>query len=185
MPQPMPEPMPEPHLRASDADRAAVADTLGAAMSTGRLTVAEYDDRLARAYAARTYGELAELTTDLPAAAHRPATPPAAQPAHQPVPVVAGCGGHGRAAGWATARTAGWGPWAGDAGLRAAWASWLTTAVVVVGIWAVSLLAAGWVYPWPVWVIGPWGVVLLARSLGGDRRAGDGRDRQREGRLSA
>jgi uncharacterized protein DUF1707 len=48
--------MPEPHLRASDADRAAVADVLGAHMSAGRLTVAEYDDRLARTYAARTYG---------------------------------------------------------------------------------------------------------------------------------
>ena len=36
-------------------------------MADGRLTVAEYDDRLTRAYAARTYGELAELTADLPA----------------------------------------------------------------------------------------------------------------------
>lgn len=62
--------MPEPHLRAADADRAAVAATLGEHMAAGRLTVAEYEDRLARAYAARTYGELAELTTDLPGAVH-------------------------------------------------------------------------------------------------------------------
>ena len=59
--------MRDPHLRASDADRAAVADALGTHMSAGRLTIAEYDERLARAYASRTYGELAELTTDLPA----------------------------------------------------------------------------------------------------------------------
>ena len=53
--------MPEPHLRAADADRNAVADSLGRHMAAGRLTVAEYDDRLARVYAARTYGELAAL----------------------------------------------------------------------------------------------------------------------------
>ena len=58
--------MPEPHLRAADADRAAVATQLGEQMSAGRLTVAEYDERLARAYAARTYGELEALTADLP-----------------------------------------------------------------------------------------------------------------------
>ena len=39
--------MPEPHLRAADADRAAVATQLGEQMSAGRLTVAEYDERLA------------------------------------------------------------------------------------------------------------------------------------------
>ena len=63
--------MPEPHLRAADTDRAAVADVLGAHMSAGRLTVDEYDERLSRAYAAKTYGELDELTADLPAARHQ------------------------------------------------------------------------------------------------------------------
>ena len=153
--------MPESHLRASDADRAAVAETLGGHLSAGRLTVAEFDDRLTRAYAARTYGELAELTTDLPAPEPRPVATPAAQPAP-----VGGCGpvwGHGWAYGWAH----GWGSWAGSASLRAAWASWLSTAVIVIGIWVVSSVAsAELVYPWPLWVVGPWGVVLLARTLG-------------------
>ena len=63
--------MPEPHLRAADTDRAAVATVLGQHMSAGRLTVDEYDERLARAYAARTYGELDELTADLPARTSR------------------------------------------------------------------------------------------------------------------
>jgi hypothetical protein len=170
-------PQPEPHLRASDADRAAVADVLGSAMSTGRLTVAEYDDRLARAYAARTYGELAELTADLPQAAARPAGP---QPQAQPVPAAVGCGGPGSAHAWA----AGWGPWAGGAGRHAAWSSWRTTAIIVVGIWVLTVLASGWQYPWPLWVIGPWGVVLLAQALGGGpgRRSGRVRDRQRDRR---
>ena len=66
--------MPEPHLRAADTDRAAVATVLGQHMSAGRLTVDEYDERLARTYAAKTYGELEELTADLPAAVPAPRT---------------------------------------------------------------------------------------------------------------
>src|SRR3712207_9571699 len=67
-------------MRAADAARAAVAAQLGEQMSAGRLTVVEYDERLARAYAARTYGELEELTADLP----RPAAqPPAPAPVEQ------------------------------------------------------------------------------------------------------
>ena len=163
----MPQPEHEPHLRAADADRAAVAEVLGAHMSAGRLTVAEYDDRLSRTYAARTYGELAELTADLPVA------PPAA-PAPTPQPPAAGpAWSQGGSPGW----TSGWhGGWAGSNSLRAAWASWLTTAVIVVGIWALTSVGSGEViYPWPIWVVGPWGVVLLAQTLGG----GPGRDRDR------
>lgn len=74
--------MPEPHLRAADADRAAVATALGQHMSAGRLSVEEYDERLARAYAAKTYGELDALTADLPSAVRLPGRtrgrPPAA-----------------------------------------------------------------------------------------------------------
>jgi hypothetical protein len=154
--------MPEPHLRASDADRAAVADVLGGHLSAGRLTVAEFDDRLTRAYAARTYGELAELTADLPAPQPRPVATPAAEPAP-----AAGCGvGYG---GWGHGWGHGWGSWDGGGGLRAAWASWVTTAVIVFGIWAIiSIASMDLQNPWPLWVVGPWGVVLLARSVGGD-----------------
>ncbi len=67
--------MPEPHLRAADADRAAVAAVLGQHMSAGRLTMDEYDERLARAYAAKTYGELAQITADLPSAGPGTGTP--------------------------------------------------------------------------------------------------------------
>jgi hypothetical protein len=64
-------------MRASDADRAAVADRLRTAVDEGRLTVTEYDERLRLAYAAVTYGDLKPLTADLPAAvASVPATPP-------------------------------------------------------------------------------------------------------------
>jgi hypothetical protein len=149
--------MPEPHLRAADADRAAVATVLGEHMAAGRLTVAEYDERLSRAYAARTYGELAELTTDLPSTHRPPAAQPVAysHPAWACGPVPGSCHG-GRSTG-------------------AAWRSWLSTAVIVVTIWAVaSIASASLLYFWPIWVIGPWGAVLLSRTLTGgsyDRRA--------------
>jgi Domain of unknown function (DUF1707) len=53
-------------LRASDADRDAAAAWLGGALAVGRLTSTEYAERLDAAYAARTLGELAPLTRDLP-----------------------------------------------------------------------------------------------------------------------
>jgi len=56
-----------PDVRVSDADRERVAERLRDAAGEGRLTVEELDQRLDLAYAARTAGQLAELTTDLPA----------------------------------------------------------------------------------------------------------------------
>jgi hypothetical protein len=53
--------------RAADADREAVAERLRIAAGEGRIDLAELDDRLERAYAARTYGQLQVLVADLPA----------------------------------------------------------------------------------------------------------------------
>jgi hypothetical protein len=55
-----------PSLRASDADRDAAADRLRAAAGEGRLDPDELDERVGEVYAARTVGELARLTEDLP-----------------------------------------------------------------------------------------------------------------------
>ncbi|PRY20346.1 DUF1707 SHOCT-like domain-containing protein [Pseudosporangium ferrugineum] len=53
-------------MRAGDAERQAVADTLKVALDEGRLELHEYDERLQRAYAARTYGELDGLPGTIP-----------------------------------------------------------------------------------------------------------------------
>jgi hypothetical protein len=53
-------------LRASDADRERVAEALQRAVSEGRLSPDEFEERVSRAYAAKTLGELAPLTADLP-----------------------------------------------------------------------------------------------------------------------
>jgi hypothetical protein len=146
--------MPESHLRAADADRAAVATALGRHMAAGRLTLEEYDERLARAYAARTYGELDELTADLPATG-RPPAPQAPRPEFA-----------------APARACGplAGPWGRHGGASSSWRAWLSTALVVITVWAATSIASGgFIYFWPVWVIGPWGAVLLAQTLTGGR----------------
>jgi hypothetical protein len=154
--------MPEPHLRAADADRTAVATVLGEHMSAGRLTVDEYDERLARAYAAKTYGELEQLTADLPATSKSPA--PAPRPSASPP---------------AQACAPGWG---GDA--HSSWRAWLTTSLIVTTIWLVTSLA-GWElhYFWPIWVIGPWGAVLLARRLTGGSSSDRGSRREQHHEL--
>jgi uncharacterized membrane protein len=54
-------------MRAATADRERAVDVLKAGFAEGRLTQDEYNDRMGRAYAARTYGELGALTADLPA----------------------------------------------------------------------------------------------------------------------
>ena len=54
-------------LRASHGDRDRVVEVLRMAAGDGRLTAEELDERLEAALTARTYDELAALTTDLPA----------------------------------------------------------------------------------------------------------------------
>ena len=66
-----PEDLPAPddrraRLRAADTDRELVHHILSAAMAGGSLSPAEYEERAGKAAAAKTFGELDELTDDLP-----------------------------------------------------------------------------------------------------------------------
>lgn len=54
------------NLRAADADRERVAERLRKSHAEGRLDMDEFQERLERCYAAKTFGELRELVTDLP-----------------------------------------------------------------------------------------------------------------------
>jgi Domain of unknown function (DUF1707)/Domain of unknown function (DUF4190) len=58
-----------PAMRAASADRERAVDVLKAGFTEGRLTQDEYNERMNRAYTARTYAELTALTADLPAGA--------------------------------------------------------------------------------------------------------------------
>ena len=54
------------YLRASSADRDRAIDLLKAGYAEGRLTKDEYESRADEAFAARTLGDLARVTADLP-----------------------------------------------------------------------------------------------------------------------
>ena len=92
-------------IRASDVDRDAVVATLREAYTAGRLTLDEFDERMADAYASKTWGDLRQLTIDLPsqpilgtdvpgrrlpAATGLPSFPPRPAPAPAPLPADAG-----------------------------------------------------------------------------------------------
>jgi uncharacterized protein DUF1707 len=77
-----PEPRPDPHrdprldLRVSHDDRERVVERLRQAAGEGRLDIDELEERLERAFAARTYGDLQPLLRDIPG--NRPDLLPAA-----------------------------------------------------------------------------------------------------------
>lgn len=132
-----------PEHRAGDADRDRVAAVLREAHAEGRLDADELAERLDATYAARTFGELAVLTRDLPD------TTPGPRPAVSP-PVRQAVSSPPRRAG----------------GVQAAWAAWAVAVAVNVVVWVLVSVSAGEpVYFWPMWVAGPWGAVLVVTTM--------------------
>jgi Domain of unknown function (DUF1707) len=143
---------PDPTMRASDADRDQVAEALREHCAVGRITVDELQERLEAVYASRTFGELSRVTADLPEE----------DLYERPVPV--------RKAASAPAKRTQGGELA-QRGTRAMWAAWATVSAINFTIWLALALTVEVVYPWWLWVAGPWGAVLLVGALfGGGRR---------------
>jgi DUF1707 SHOCT-like domain len=144
-------------IRASTADRERVARLLHDAFAEGRLDVAELDERLAAAYAAKTIGELRPLTADLPAG-NPGVTPFPSARAHRPAgETPAPYGAPAPAARWP----------ARDPALR----GWLSVIAVNIGIWAVISITTGHViYFWPVWLLIPLLMMTVRRLTGGGYR---------------
>lgn len=67
--------------RAGETDRIQVAQLLTNAAAQGRLPMSDYEDRLTRAYAAKTYDELDRLRSDLLGSSVSPQRGGACQPA--------------------------------------------------------------------------------------------------------
>lgn len=142
-------------MRAGDADREAVAERLRAALNEGRLDLHEYDERLRRAYAAKTYADLDGLLSDLPgvAPASRSQVVPAGQ-APQRLEWMPGPDGRYPDA---TRR------WLSDN-----WGGYLGVMAILTVIWLISGLSGGGPdFYWPVWVAGPWGAILLWQTVQG------------------
>ena len=96
---------PDDSLRVSDAERDVTLRMLGDHAAVGRLTLDELEERSSRALAAKTRGELATLTSDLPQEAgqesgFRPASAPAPARTRKPVrwmvAIMSGSHRHGR-----------------------------------------------------------------------------------------
>jgi hypothetical protein len=149
-------------LRAADVDRQFVAERLKAALDEGRLSLGEYDDRLQETYAARTYGDLDGILKDLPGfhAASGSQLQPATDPKADEPDGYPGRGGVRGNPRW----------------LVGIWSAWLVAVSVNIVIWALVSISVGEaIYFWPMWVAGPWGVVLLVstfsvKALGHDPR---------------
>ncbi|WP_232661221.1 DUF1707 SHOCT-like domain-containing protein [Pseudonocardia sp. TRM90224] len=126
-------------MRASEADRAAVAERLRLAVDEGRLGLTEYDERLRATYASATYGELDRVTADLPAL--RPEQRPTAKEEK------------------ATAERKEW---------FDEWRSWLGGAVIMLAIWGGSSVVSAELQPfWPAIPLGIWAAILIASAIGG------------------
>jgi len=139
-------------IRAGNADRERVVAQLNAAFAEGRLDVAELDERVAAAYAAKTLGELVPLTADLPVGKGRSATPARRESA---VPARREESGN---------------RWAGVSGA-------LGLFLVCTLIWAATNIGGDTElsYFWPIWTAIPLvfavvGAVGQGRSHRGDRR---------------
>jgi hypothetical protein len=88
---------PDDSLRVSDAERDSVLRTLGDNAAVGRLTLDELEDRSGRALTAKTRGELATLTSDLPREAGQPSpVPTRRKPVRWMVAIMSGGRRHGR-----------------------------------------------------------------------------------------
>jgi hypothetical protein len=130
------EPVPHEELRVSDRERQAVQERLQQAVSAGQLHFGEFDERLGAVWSARTRGELARVTRDLP---DLPPPPPPAPPAP---------------------RHRVFADTAGGTVMRVLTTIWACVFAVNVVVWV--LVSAGngdAVYPWPIWLL-PSGAVL-------------------------
>jgi hypothetical protein len=146
-------------MRAGDGDRKAVADQLKTALDEGRLDLGEYDERLQRTYAAKTYADLDGLLDDLPG------TVPVQHSQIQPAAPTAAVGGSVHPTSPGARQIAQWvGPYAG-------------VILVCSLIWLVTSISAGHAtYFWPVWMLIPLILGVFGQWFGdGGRR----RDRRR------
>jgi hypothetical protein len=137
-----------PDMRVSDRDRQAAAERLRLAMGEGRLDLVEYDDRLARAYAAVTYSDLEPLFSDLPpssAMAEPVSRPrPAPRPAPRPTPSAAHL----------------------PTALKVLWTVWAAVVAINLTVWVLVSVGNGEPdYFWPMWLLVP-GAALFAVSAG-------------------
>lgn len=124
-------------VRASDADRKRVVAELQEHFVAGRLNDTELGDRVVRALAARTMGDLAMLLGDLPQAP-QPSPPPPSR----------------------RSRRSDYGFWAGR-GVPPPVLAYLAVTALLLVMW---LLTSPGGYFWPMWPMLGWGIALMKHT---------------------
>ncbi len=138
-------------MRAGDGDRHQVVEVLRVALDEGRLTLSEYDERVATAYHATTYADLNTLLEDLPKTSQAVVS--------LPTPTVAA---------WIGPQPKKKAKRRIPLALQILWTIWGSIVAVNVVVWTIVTVTTGWTYPWPLWVAGPTGVALLGVTIGVD-----------------
>lgn len=173
----------DPSLRASDADRERVVEQLREHTAAGRLTQDEFEERMAGAYAAKTFRDLGVLTQDLPvdlgtSSGVPTGVLPPRQAGTNPFQFQFGQGDpraqlmamrhHWRAQRIAMRQERH--AMRRERFLRAHRNTFISVNVFLWGIWALVAVTGGGVQGlWPIWVTGPWALLILAAKLTGDR----------------
>ncbi|MFD3812853.1 DUF1707 domain-containing protein [Rhodococcus sp. NPDC058639] len=125
------------NLRLSDSERSQHVEELAQHAGSGRLTIEEFEERAGRIYGARTAAEARREFTDLPVST----LPAPRNPRLRTRPHL-------------------------TPNQRIEWSVWLGVGAINILIWGIiSLATTSMIYPWPLWVIGPWGLALLGRTL--------------------
>lgn len=151
-------------LRASDDDRKRVVDWLQAHYVAGRLTQLELEERVERALAARTFGDLDALMADLPSLSAPAATPAPVAPIRDRRQRRREIREERRRRRHGSARK----------GFGAHAASYVLVMSVLVVIWALTAGEHG--YFWPVWPMLGWGIGLASHGLAAVFGRTDGTD---------
>ncbi|MDA2814202.1 DUF1707 domain-containing protein [Nocardiopsis sp. RSe5-2] len=133
-----------PETGPGDPERDRAARLLQDHFAQGRLGGGEFSSRLERVYKAASLRDLEAAVADLPSS---PAPP---EPADRPAPPVPGGPGMLR-----------------DPALLIPWGLWLGVNTLCFTIWLILFLTGqGDGYPWFLWVLGPWGIVMVFITLG-------------------
>lgn len=142
-------------LRAANRDRQAVVDRLQQAFVEGRLQLHEYDERVAQAYQAVTYADLAGLFADLPD--DNPIAPPAAAPkAAVAKPAVRRSG---------LIRDM-------PIALQILWTIWISVLLLNLVVWTILEVSNGSEDFWPIWLLVPTAVLVgVTAGVTGIRRS--------------